>query len=68
MRLHEHAGRYRDVKFGREVCDAFGLVFAAAVGKEDEWYRLRLEVRESFVGTGEGVGRAEEDAIDAEVC
>jgi len=68
MRLHKHAGRYRDIKFGRELCDAFGLVFAAAVGKEDEWDRLGLEVRESFMGAGKGVGGAEEDAIDAEVC
>jgi hypothetical protein len=52
MRLHEHAGRYGDVEFGREVCNPFGLVFAAAVGKEDEWYRLGLQVGEGFVGTG----------------
>ena len=65
--LHDHRGVEWDGEFGGEFGDALGLMLTAAVGEEDEWDVVLLEVGEGFRGAGNGCGGAEEDAIDTAV-
>lgn len=64
--LDEHACGEGDVELGAQVGDALVLVLAAAIGEQDEGDAVLLEVGERLVGAREGVGAADEDAIDAE--
>lgn len=65
MTLHDHIRCQRDLQFVLQVRSAGFFGFTAAIGKEDEWYTLFLEVGEGFVRARDGVGGADEDAVDA---
>jgi len=42
--LHKHARVERDAKEAAEIADALRLVLAAAIGEENEWDAVGLEV------------------------
>ncbi len=64
MALHKHARVERDAKEAAEIADALRLVLAAAIGEENEWDAVGLEVGQCFGGVGQWSGRAEKDTVD----
>jgi hypothetical protein len=42
--LYEHALVHGDLELLGDFCDALFFGFAAAIGEEDKWYALLLEV------------------------
>ena len=50
--LHEEAGVQRDAEAVRELGDAVGFGFAAAVGEQEEGDAVGLEVLEGALGAG----------------
>jgi hypothetical protein len=63
--LHEHALVHGDLQLFGDFGDALFFRLAAAIGEEDEWYALFLEVGEGLAGGGDGRGGAEKDAVNA---
>ena len=65
MALDEEACVERDAETIAQFGDARFFVFAATVGQEDEGDLVCLEVGEGFAGSREGLGAADQDAVDA---
>ena len=64
MGLYEHADVEGNFEMVADLLHSLLLAFAAAIGEEDEWYALFLEIAEGFASAGKGIGAAKEDAID----
>ena len=64
--LDEEACVEGDAETITQLGDAGFFVFAATVGEEDERDLVGLEVGEGFACSREGLGAADQDAVDAE--
>jgi hypothetical protein len=48
-----------------EICHALCFALAAAIGQEDEWDALVLEIAKGFGCAGYGRGGSQQDTVDA---
>lgn len=65
MTLNEHAHIQRKSERFGEIRYPFGLMFTTTIGEENKGNPIPLQERESFSGSWESCGAAEQNAIDA---
>ena len=64
MALDEHAHVEGNFQAIADLLDSLHFGFTAAIREEDEGNVMLLEIGEGFACAREGIGAAEEDAID----
>jgi hypothetical protein len=64
--LDEHGRVQRHIEPTAQVGDALRLVFPAAIGEQDEWNTLRLEIGEGLVSARQWISTPKKHSVDTD--